>query len=95
MSLSEKEVEHIAELAKIKITEKEKKQFTKQFNEILQFFHQLDEIDISLIKPTFHVVDIKNRFRDDNIEPTLSSDETLKNAPKTEKNFVKAPKLFD
>jgi len=95
MSLSEKEVEHIAELAKIKITEKEKKQFTKQFNEILQFFHQLDEIDISLIKPTFHVVDIKNRFRDDHIETTLSTEETLKNAPKKEKNFFKAPKLFD
>ena len=95
MSLSEKEVEHIAELAKIKITEKEKKLFTKQFNEILQFFHQLDEMDTSSIEPTFHVVDIKNRFRDDKIETTLSTEEALKNAPKKEKNFFKAPKLFE
>jgi aspartyl-tRNA(Asn)/glutamyl-tRNA(Gln) amidotransferase subunit C len=94
MSLSEKEVEHIAELAKIKVTEKEKNLFTKQFNEILQFFHQLDEIDTSSIEPTFHVVDMKNRFRDDTIETTLSTEEALKNAPKKEKNFFKAPKLF-
>ncbi|MFX1518447.1 MAG: Asp-tRNA(Asn)/Glu-tRNA(Gln) amidotransferase subunit GatC [Promethearchaeota archaeon] len=95
MSLSEKEVEHIAELAKIKITKKEKKLFTKQFNEILQFFHQLDEMDTSSIKPTFHVVDIKNRFRNDIIETTLSTEEALKNAPKKEKNFFKAPKLLE
>jgi aspartyl-tRNA(Asn)/glutamyl-tRNA(Gln) amidotransferase subunit C len=94
MPLSEKEVEHIAELAKIKVTEKEKSLFTKQFNEILQFFHQLDEVDTSSIEPTFHVVDMKNRFRDDTIETTLSTEEALKNAPKKEKNFFKAPKLF-
>lgn len=95
MPLSEKEVEHIAELAKIKISKDEKNLFTKQFNEILQFFHQLDEVDTSSIEPTFHVVDLKNRFREDKVEPTLSTEIALENAPKKEKNFFKAPKLFD
>lgn len=95
MTLSEKEVEHIAELARIRVSENEKNLFTKQFNEILQFFHQLDEVDTSSIEPTFHVVDIKNIFREDEVEPTLSTEDALKNAPKKEKNFFKAPKLFD
>ncbi|MHA1298951.1 MAG: Asp-tRNA(Asn)/Glu-tRNA(Gln) amidotransferase subunit GatC [Candidatus Helarchaeota archaeon] len=93
--ISKQEVEHIAELCRIKLSEEEKELFTKQFNDILNFFKQLDEVDTSNISPTFHVLNISNVFREDVIEPSLSRDKIFKNVPKTEKDFIKAPRMTE
>ena len=91
--LSKKEVEHIAWLAHIELSEKEKILFTEQFNEILDYFKKIDEIDTEGIEPTYHVLDLKNVSRKDKKEPSLPTEEALENAPKKEKNFIKAPRI--
>ncbi|MFX1450453.1 MAG: Asp-tRNA(Asn)/Glu-tRNA(Gln) amidotransferase subunit GatC, partial [Promethearchaeota archaeon] len=88
--ISKKEVEHIAALCRIKLSDDEKELFTKQFNDILSFFKQLDEIDTTDIPPTFHVLNISNVFREDEITPSLSKEKIFKNVPKKEKGFIKA-----
>lgn len=93
--ISKQEVEHIAELCRIKLTEEEKELFTKQFNDILNFFKQLDEIDTENILPTFHVLNISNIFREDAVIASLSKDKIFKNIPKKEKNFIKAPRMTE
>ena len=91
--LSKKEVEHVAWLAHIELSEQEKTLFTEQFNEILDYFKKIDEVDTEGVKPTYHVLDLNNISRKDETTPSLPTEEALKNAPKREKKFFKAPRI--
>jgi aspartyl-tRNA(Asn)/glutamyl-tRNA(Gln) amidotransferase subunit C len=91
--LSKKEVEHIAWLAHIELSKEEEILFTEQFNEILEYFKKIDEVDTEGVEPTYHVLDLKNVSRKDEAEPSLPTEEALRNAPKTEKKFIKAPRI--
>lgn len=91
--LSKKDVEHIAWLAHIELSEEEKALFTGQFNEILEYFKKIDEVDTEGVKPTYHVLDLENVSRKDKTSPSLSVEEALSNAPKKEKKFIKAPRI--
>ncbi|MCZ2809528.1 MAG: Asp-tRNA(Asn)/Glu-tRNA(Gln) amidotransferase subunit GatC [Candidatus Bathyarchaeota archaeon] len=91
--LSKKEVEHIAWLAHIELSDKEKTLFTEQFNEILDYFKKIDEVDTEGVEPTYHVLDLKNVSRTDETTPSLPIEEALRNAPKKEKKFIKAPRI--
>jgi aspartyl-tRNA(Asn)/glutamyl-tRNA(Gln) amidotransferase subunit C len=91
--LSKKEVEYIAWLAHIELSDKEKALFTEQFNEILDYFKKIDQVDTEGVEPTYHVLDIKNVYRKDSTKPSLTTEEALKNAPKIEKKFLKAPRI--
>ena len=91
--ISEKEVEHIAWLARIELSQKEKDVFTRQFNEILDYFQKIAEADTEEVPPTYHVLDMINVFREDAVSPSLSKEAALKNAPKKEKRFIKAPRI--
>lgn len=93
-SISEKEVEHIAWLAKIELSEEEKKLFTEQLNTILEYFKIIDEVKTEDVPPTLNVQDLTNVFRDDVAESSLSRDESLKNAPEKEKGYVKASRII-
>jgi aspartyl-tRNA(Asn)/glutamyl-tRNA(Gln) amidotransferase subunit C len=94
VSISMKEIEHIAWLAKIELSEEEKRVFTEQINTILEYFKVIDEVNTENVKPTFNVQDVTNVFREDEPIPSLSRDESLKNAPEKEKGYVKAPKII-
>ena len=91
--LSKNEVEHVAWLAHIELSEQEKALFTEQFNEILEYFKKIDMVDTEDVEPTYHVLDLKNIYRKDETKPSLSTEEALKNAPKKEKKFLKAPRI--
>ena len=91
--LSKKEVEHIAWLAHIELSDKEKALFTEQFNEILDYFKKIDNVDAEGVEPTYHVLDLKNVSRTDETTPSLPIEEALRNAPKKENKFIKAPRI--
>jgi len=91
--LSKKDVEHIAWLAHVELSEKEKKLFTEQFNDILNYFKKINKVDTEEVQPTYHVLDIMNVYREDEETPSLPKEEALKNAPKKEKEFLKAPRI--
>jgi aspartyl-tRNA(Asn)/glutamyl-tRNA(Gln) amidotransferase subunit C len=92
-TLSKKDVDHIASLAHIELSEDEKMLFTEQFNEILDFFKIIDNVDTKDLEPTYHVLGLTNISREDEIIDSLSTQEALKNVPKKEKNFLKAPRI--
>jgi aspartyl-tRNA(Asn)/glutamyl-tRNA(Gln) amidotransferase subunit C len=92
--LSKKEVEHIAWLAHIELSDEEKALFTGQFNEILDYFKTIDIVDTEGVEPTYHVLDLKNVHRKDETKPSLSTEEALKNAPRKEKKFFKSPRII-
>ena len=91
--ISSKDVEHISWLASIKINDDEKEQFVEQFNSILEYFHQLDEVDTDGVEPTYRVVDLANVFREDATSKSMTQEEALKNAPKRENGYFKSPRI--
>jgi aspartyl-tRNA(Asn)/glutamyl-tRNA(Gln) amidotransferase subunit C len=92
-NLTEAEVEHIAELAKIELTEEERELFRDQLARILEYFRKIDELDLRDIEPTTHVLDVSNVFRDDKPRESLPPGEVLKNAPEREGRYFKAPRV--
>lgn len=93
-TISQEQIEHVAWLARIELTENEKRVFTEQLNEILDYFKKIDEIDTLKIKPTFHVIDLVNVMREDKVVPSLSRKDALKNTPQKEDSYIKAPKIL-
>jgi aspartyl-tRNA(Asn)/glutamyl-tRNA(Gln) amidotransferase subunit C len=79
--LSRAQVEHVAELAKLGLTDEEKDQFSQQLSEILEYAEILQRLDTTAIPPTAQVNDLRNVMRADVIRPSLSQDEALANAP--------------
>ena len=96
MRISREEVEHVARLARLSITEQEKEGFTVQLNKILDHMDKLRELDTTDVKPTFHVLaTLKNVTRPDCIRPGLSREDALANAPKSEAGCFKVPKTVE
>ena len=91
--VSKKDVEHVASLAHIELSDQEKALFTEQFNDILEYFKKIDAVDTNGVEPTYHVLDLNNVSRTDETKPSLSTEEALRNAPKKEKKFLKAPRI--
>ncbi len=92
--ITKQEVEHIAWLARIELTEEEKNVFTKQLNDILDYFAKIDEVNTERIPPTYHVIDLVNVFRKDEVQESIKREEALRNAPRREKGFFKAPRIL-
>lgn len=94
MSVTIKDVEHIATLARLEFTEEEKQKFTHQLNEILAYVEQLNKLDTSKVEPLSHVIELDNVFREDVVKPGLTPEEALKNAPAKTDRFFKVPKVI-
>jgi len=94
MALSRAEVEHIAELVKLALTEKEKELFALQLSTILEHFQTLQALDTTGIPPTAQVIALKNVMRADEITPSLLPEEVLANAPQAEKGYFKVPAVL-
>ena len=93
MILSRKEVEHVALLARLELTEEEKEAYTHQLNAILDFMRQLDELDTSGVEPMAHVLPLVNVMREDEVRPGLSREEALAGAPDADQGQFRVPKI--
>ena len=80
-------------MAHVELSDDEKRLFTEQFNEILDYFEKIDEADIEDVPPTYHVLDLVNVYRKDEARESISKTDALRNAPKKEKGFFKAPRM--
>lgn len=98
MSISIREVEHIAELARLGLSEKEKKKYSKELSGILDYMGKLSEADVKSIEPTTQVAGLKNVFRKDE-NPLQADVEKIKKmigqAPEREGNFVKTKPILE
>ena len=94
MAVTKKEVEKIAELARLKFTEEELENFTPQMNEILSYMDKLNELDTENLKPLSHPVEQTNVFREDELKPSIPTEDTLKNAPSKNEHHFKVPKVI-
>jgi aspartyl-tRNA(Asn)/glutamyl-tRNA(Gln) amidotransferase subunit C len=95
MKITRDEVEHVAKLARLAITEEEKERYTHQLSNILTYIEKLKELDTSKVEPTSHVLPMKNIFREDEVRLSLPREEILKNAPDRTEEFFSVPKIIE
>jgi aspartyl-tRNA(Asn)/glutamyl-tRNA(Gln) amidotransferase subunit C len=90
------DIEHIAKLARLTLTDEEKKTFTPQLEEVLAYFQKLNEIDTEGVEPTFHVIKgLQNRFQEQKIaSDTLAQEDVLKNVKEKKDGYVLTEKVI-
>ena len=88
-----KDVEHVAKLARLELTEDEKVLYTKQLGDVLKYVDQMNEVDTSNVKPMTQVIDFVNVTREDVPVQEISKEVLMSNAPDEENGFFKVPKI--
>jgi aspartyl-tRNA(Asn)/glutamyl-tRNA(Gln) amidotransferase subunit C len=89
------EIDHVALLARMKLSDSEKNLFSRQLDSIITYIDKLNELDTTNVTPTAHVLPIKNVFREDERKPSLLREIALQNAPDQDDGFYKVPKIID
>jgi aspartyl-tRNA(Asn)/glutamyl-tRNA(Gln) amidotransferase subunit C len=95
LKISREEIEHIASLARLYLTEEEKELFGSQLGSILDYMEKLNEIDTRDTEPTSHVLPISNVMRGDIPGHSISKEDALRNAPGHTEKFYKVPKIIE
>ena len=94
MKITSKEVEHVAELARLEVNGEEKQQLTEQMNRILMYMEKLNELDTEGVTPTSHAIDLYNAFREDVVQESMKRTDTLKNAPEANESEFIVPRVL-
>lgn len=88
------DVNHVAKLANLPLSDKEKGKFEKELSQTLDYVSQLEEIDTKNVEPTSQVTGLENVTREDEAKPSLPQEEVLKNAKSTHNGFFKVPAIL-
>ena len=95
MGISAKDVETLALLARIQLSNEERARFAGQLDGILSYVEKLKQADTEGVPPTSHVLPLNNVFREDQLQPSLPTNQALANAPEREGPYFKVPKIID
>ena len=87
-------VKHIAHLVRLGISEEEAQKFSGQFSSIIDYFNMLNEVDTENVAPASDAANAENVMREDVVKPSMSREEFLKNAPQSERGYVKVPTVL-
>ena len=94
MSITRKDVEHVADLCRLGLEEDEKTRYETELNDVLKFMEKLNELDTEGVEPTSHVLEIFNVFRKDEVVRSLDVEEALANAPDREEDCFRVPSIL-
>lgn len=95
MQIKKEEIEHIAVLARLRLSEEEKELFVSQLSSILGYMEKLNELDTKDIEPTSHVLSLNNVMRDDLQVASLPREDALVNSPSHTEKFYRVPKIIE
>ncbi|HEY4706666.1 MAG TPA: Asp-tRNA(Asn)/Glu-tRNA(Gln) amidotransferase subunit GatC [Thermodesulfobacteriota bacterium] len=95
MSITEKDVLKVADLARLALTEKETELYTTQLTRILGYVDKLSELDTTGVEPTTYTVPLETALREDALRESLPREEALRNAPEAERGCFKVPKIIE
>ena len=88
-----KDVEHVAKLARLELSEEEKVKFSKQLGDILKYVEQMNEVNTDGVEPMNHAMEFYNVMREDVVKYENTREELMANAPDSESDFFKVPKI--
>lgn len=92
--LERAEVDKVAHLARLTLTDTEAEQFTTQLGDILDYFEQLSELEVADVEPTTRAIDVSNVTRTDTLAPYADKEAIFACAPEQEENYFKVPKIM-
>ncbi len=95
MPLSREEVQHIAKLARVGLSEEDVVRFQEQLSEILDYFRRLRQVNTDDVPPTAHTLPLHNVLRDDEPQPSLEKEEILANAPQRENDLFRVRAILE
>jgi aspartyl-tRNA(Asn)/glutamyl-tRNA(Gln) amidotransferase subunit C len=93
--ITKREVEHVARLARLELTEEEMERMTAQLDAILGYIEKLNELDTSGVEPTTTVIPMVSVMREDEVRPSLKPEEALANAPDRHDEFFRVPRIIE
>jgi aspartyl-tRNA(Asn)/glutamyl-tRNA(Gln) amidotransferase subunit C len=93
--IERKDVEHVARLARLALSDAEIEKMREQLNGILAYIEKLNALDTRDVAPTSHAVPMVNVMRDDAPGPCLARDEALANAPDRAGEFFRVPRIIE
>ncbi|MEK7202717.1 MAG: Asp-tRNA(Asn)/Glu-tRNA(Gln) amidotransferase subunit GatC [Patescibacteria group bacterium] len=96
MNLSKQEIQHIAKLARLELTEQELEKYNEQLSDILNYIDQLKEVDVSGVEPTAQVAGLENVLREDVVKDwdEKEIEQALADAPEKEERFIKVKRVI-
>jgi aspartyl-tRNA(Asn)/glutamyl-tRNA(Gln) amidotransferase subunit C len=94
-ALSREDVEHVAALARLDLTEDELNRFTRELASIIEHVEELAGLDLRSVEPTAHPLPLVNVVRDDTVRPCLDRAEVLAAAPAVEDHRFRVPRILD
>ncbi|MEC4803793.1 MAG: Asp-tRNA(Asn)/Glu-tRNA(Gln) amidotransferase subunit GatC [Jaaginema sp. PMC 1079.18] len=94
MKLDREQVQKVAHLARLALTEAEEEQFTPQLSSILEYFEQLSELDTDNVEPMTRVIEVSNVTRSDTIQKESDREDLLREAPAQEGDFFRVPQIL-
>ena len=95
MSNSDFDIKYVANLARIKLTSDQEDRLGSQLGDILGYVKKLEEIDVSNVEPMAHAVPLHNVMRADQVQPSITNEEALANAPKKANGLFVVPKIVE
>ncbi|MGP8216198.1 MAG: Asp-tRNA(Asn)/Glu-tRNA(Gln) amidotransferase subunit GatC [Bacteroidia bacterium] len=95
MKIDSKTVDKLAELAKLEFDDVSRSEIINDLNRIVSFVEKLNELDTSSVEPLVYMSDSTNVMRNDEVKQEITQQEALKNAPKKDSDYIKAPKVID
>ncbi|MEM9925614.1 MAG: Asp-tRNA(Asn)/Glu-tRNA(Gln) amidotransferase subunit GatC [Cyanobacteria bacterium P01_D01_bin.50] len=93
--IEREQVRKVAHLARLELTPEEEEKFTTQLGDILDYFEQLSELDVTDVPPTTRAIDVSNVTREDNLQPYPDREAILLGAPEQEGEYFKVPKIMN
>lgn len=94
-TITKEQVNHIAHLSRLEIQEDEVDGYIEKLEKVVDLFNELKSVDTENIKPTYHVLDLVNVFREDVAQEGMDREEVLKNSKETEAGQFKVPTILE
>jgi aspartyl-tRNA(Asn)/glutamyl-tRNA(Gln) amidotransferase subunit C len=92
--ISLEDTRHVAKLARLALDESRLQKFTGQLENILKYVDKIAQLDTAGVEPMAHALPLENVLREDVVEPPLTIEQVLQNAPETDGRFFKVPKVI-
>ena len=95
MAAPEIDIKYVAHLARLSLTPEEEQKIGAQLSHVLGYIEKLKEVDVSGVDPTAHAFPMVNVTRPDEVRPSLTNEEALRNAPATANGLFIVPKIVE
>jgi len=95
MGLSREDIESVAYLSRLELSEDEKDKLAGHINRLLENFGELAKLDTDGVEPTSHTIPVSNVFRKDEVRPSVSADDVISNGPQVAQNCFVVPRVVE